>query len=120
MPFFSCNLDRGTASYWRGWVCLLLALLMLYNPFAASLGSDGALNVCHRASNRATVGASELQHFCFANGRDRLLTHDSALVKALAPSSELSAHSLPDLPQETSLPQQIFGASLWFRPPPAL
>jgi hypothetical protein len=98
----------------------LLALLMLYNPFAASLSSDGALNVCHRASHRATVGASELQHFFLANGRDPLLTHDSALVTALAPSRELSAHSLPDLPQETSLPQQIFSASLWFRPPPAL
>jgi hypothetical protein len=103
MSFFVCNLDRRTASYWRGWVCLFLALLMLYNPFAASLSSDGALNICHRASNRATVGASELQHFSFANGRDPRLTQ-----------------SLPDLPRETSLPQQIFGASLWFRPPPAL
>jgi hypothetical protein len=93
---------------------------MLYNPFAASMSSDDGLNVRHAASNRATVGASELQHFSFANARDPLSTHDNALVIATVSSSELSTDSFKDLPQETSLPQQIFGASLWFRPPPAL
>jgi hypothetical protein len=114
------NLGRGSSSYWRGCICLLLALFMLYNPFAASLSSDGALHVRHHASNRATVGASELQHFSFANGRDSLSAHDSVVVKTFVSSSELPAQSFKDIPQVTSLPLQILGSSLWFRPPPAL
>jgi hypothetical protein len=120
MSSFLQNLDLGIASYLRRSICVLLALFMLYNPFAASLNSAGALNVRHPASNRATVGASELQHFSFANGRDSLSTHDSVVVKAFVSSSELPTQSFKDIPQVTSLPLQILGSSLWFRPPPAL
>jgi len=95
-------------------------MFMLYNPFAASLNSAGALNVRHPASNRATVGASELQHFCFASGRDSFSAHDSVIVQAFVSSSELPPQSFKDIPQVTSLPLQILGSSLWFRPPPAL
>jgi len=120
MPSFLQNLDLGTASYFRRSICVLLVLFMLYNPFAASLNSASALNVRHPASNRATVGASELQHFSFANGRDSLSAHDSVVVKTFVSSSELPTQSFKDIPQLTSLPLQILGSSLWFRPPPAL
>jgi len=120
MSSFLRNRDLGTASYfWRS-ICVLLAMFMLYNPFAASLNSAGALNVRHPASNRATVGASELQHFSFANGRDSLSAHDSVVVKTFVSSSELPAQSFRDIPQVTSLPLPILGSSLWFRPPPAI
>jgi hypothetical protein len=99
---------------------LFLALFMLYNPFAASLSSANVLNVRHAASNRATVGASELQHFSFANGRDSLSTRDTVVVRTFVSFSEAAAQFLEVFPQITSLPHQILGASLWFRPPPVL
>ncbi|HWY05976.1 MAG TPA: hypothetical protein VNY24_03900, partial [Candidatus Acidoferrales bacterium] len=45
------------------WICLLLAALILYNPFAALCYSHGPIEVHTLQRNRATVGASELQHF---------------------------------------------------------
>ncbi|HTP69790.1 MAG TPA: hypothetical protein VMJ35_12865 [Dongiaceae bacterium] len=48
---------------WRGWVCILLIGLVLYNPFAGLFSSNDALCYDGLARNRATVGASELQHF---------------------------------------------------------
>jgi len=44
------------------WVCLVLATLLLFNPFFAAPRSGHNLEVCHPASHRATVGASEMQH----------------------------------------------------------
>ncbi len=114
------NRGCGHASYWRGWVCLLLALLMLYNPFAASLSSANALNFRHPPSNRATVGASELQHYSFANGRDSLTAHDNAAQESSVLPAGITSQSFELFPRASSLLQQIFGASLWFRPPPAL
>src|SRR5208283_103039 len=100
-------------------ICVLLALFMLYNPFVASLSSADALNVRHPASNRATVAASELQHFSFANGLDSLSAHDTLVGKTFASSSELPTQPFKEFPQATALPHQILGSSLWFRPPPA-
>jgi len=61
---------RRAVSNRYAWVCLLLVLLLLYNPFLMAPGSDGGLNVRHPASNRATVGSSELQHFTSAARQD--------------------------------------------------
>jgi hypothetical protein len=112
--------DENVTLRWRAWACLLLAFFLLYNPFAASLSSASGLNVCHPASNRATVGASELQHFSFADGQDRLSIHDIAAVVTFTFSPDVSALSSPCLAQVLSPQQQFFGSSLWFRPPPAL
>jgi hypothetical protein len=56
--------NRGTFEPgWHGWLCILLIALMLYNPFAGLMGPGDGLRYDRLASNRATVGASELQHF---------------------------------------------------------
>src|ERR1700676_3625639 len=51
------------ASHLNIWVCVLLAALMLYNPFAALYFSHDTIEVHTLQRNRASVGASELQHF---------------------------------------------------------
>ncbi len=105
---------------WRAWVCFCLALFLLYNPYMAAPSSSGGLDVRHPASHRATVGASELQHFSPADGRDKLSTHVTAAVEQLASFPEDSSQAFELFPQVVSAAQQFFGSSLWFRPPPAL
>jgi hypothetical protein len=120
MHSFTYKQGRAAAPRWQGWTCLFLAFFLLYNPFALTLNSAGGLHVRHPASNRATVGASELQHFSFADGRDPLSTHDSADVGAFVLFSEVTAQAVERSPQVPSPPQPFFGSSLRFRPPPAL
>jgi hypothetical protein len=120
MYLFAQSHDNPATVRWRAWVCLLLVFFLLYNPFAASRSSASGLNVCHPASNRATVGASELQHFSFADGHDLLSIHENAAVATFTFSPETTARSLQCLPQVLSPQQQFFGSSLWFRPPPTL
>jgi|SRR5215471_9422461 len=43
--------------------CLVLVGLLLYNPFAGLCGANDGLSYEQLARNRATLGASELQHF---------------------------------------------------------
>ncbi len=105
---------------WHVWVCFCLALFLLYNPYMAAPSSANGLNVRHPASNRATVGASELQHFSPAGGRDNFSMDVTSAVELLASLPEVSSHAFKLFPQVVSPQQQFFGSSLWFRPPPAL
>ena len=112
--------ERRAVPRWHSWVSFCLALFLLYNPFLAASSSTYGLNVRHPASNRATVGASELQHFSPADGRDKLSIPATAAVEPLASFSEASSQPFELFPQVVSPSQQFFGSSLWFRPPPAL
>jgi|SRR5579864_945741 len=100
------------------WVCLVLATLLLYNPFIATPRSGHSLEVCHPASHRATVGASELQHFSPADGWGLLPAVDATEAEVVLPLPDPSAPSFlvsPFIPLPT---QQFLGPGLWFRPPP--
>jgi hypothetical protein len=105
---------------WHVWVSFFLALFLLYNPYMAAPSWAGGLNVRHPASNRATVGASELKHFSPADGRNQLSTPTTAAVEPLASFPEVSSQAFELFPQVVSPSQQFFGSSLWFRPPPVL
>jgi hypothetical protein len=105
---------------WHGWICLCLALFLLYNPYMAAPGSTAGLNFCHPESNRATVGTGELQHFSTADGKDKLSTPAIAPVEPFLSFPELSSQNFALSPQIVSPAQQFFGSSLRFRPPPAL
>jgi hypothetical protein len=118
MYWFAHSRDNASASCGRVCVCLLLVFFLLYNPFGALRSSASGLNVGHPASHRATVGASELQHFSFVDGQDPLSIYDSAAVATFMFCPDVSARSLQCLPQVLSPQQQFFGSSLWFRPPP--
>ena len=102
------------------WVCLVLAALLLYNPFFATHRSGHGLEVCHPASHRATVGVSELQHFSPTDGWGSLPAIDTAGAQIALPLPDLSDQSFFVSPTFPLFSAQFFGPGLWFRPPPAL
>src|SRR5271169_4113874 len=48
---------------WRAWICVLLIMFILYNPFLGLTSASNGLAYQALARHRASVGASELQHF---------------------------------------------------------
>jgi hypothetical protein len=104
----------------HAWVCLLLALLFLYNPYLSAPASAGGLKVQHPVSHRATVGSSELEKYSSPSSPDAHLF--VAVFFAKVVSFPPSGNFYSSLPQSSELlPSQHFlCSSLWFRPPPAL
>jgi hypothetical protein len=117
---FTHSPERRAVPRWHSWVSFCLALFLLYNPYLSAPGSPNGLNVRHPASNRATVGCSELQHFSPADGKDKLSAPAIASVEPFLSFRDLSSQAIEFIPQVVSPSQQFFGSSLWFRPPPAL
>src|SRR5262245_21908768 len=112
---------RSSAASWQVLVCFLLAGLFLYNPFLAGHRENGGLAVCHPASHRATVGASELEQFAQRDPSVAPLPELNVVriffdPTALAPSTAVRAADR----EEVVPPQIVFHSSLWFRPPPAV
>lgn len=110
-PLLVCNLKIG--------LCLLLAVLFLYNPFLAITSSSNGLNIRHTASYRATVASSELQQFSPTDKRATLV-----LAAALFTWFEFCLNSSPEPPTvvavHRSVVSQFLYADLYFRPPPAI
>lgn len=101
---------------WRAWVGVLLIGLLLYNPFLALTSASPGLGYQALTRHRATVGASEMQHFAPVQ-----VEKAPANVSVAAPINER-----PE-PQEESLvnsgPEHLpllreGMTSHWFRPPP--
>ena len=100
--------SRGErVSHWHAALCVLLVGLMLYNPFAGACNPNEGLSYDHLARNRATVGASELQHF--------------------SPVSNSTSHGELDVDVPAAVHRQPvgvafchLGAQVAFRPQPSL
>ena len=111
---------RGSSSRRKAFFCLVLALFLLYNPFMALLHSCGQISVQHPARNRATVGASELQHF------SPVSSQSTAEVSALEETFAISPRAIKGQYQPAVLlvlpriASTAFSSNLWFRPPPSL
>jgi hypothetical protein len=103
----------------HAWVCLLLALLFLYNPYLSAHCSGDGLSVQHPASHRATVGSSELEKYSPLGSQDTHLFVAFFFAKVISFLPSDDSQSL--LPQGSELlsSQQFLCASLRFRPPPA-
>jgi hypothetical protein len=101
----------------RVWVCVLLAALILYNPFAMLCFSHGSIEVHTLQRNRATVGASELQHFSPVQDETRQtdLTLQANPEELTAPAENFAARGFEE---EVALPQSDIIAKVWSRPPP--
>ncbi len=102
----------------NGFLCLLLAVLLLYNPFAALLHSSNTATVHHLARHRATVGASELQHYSPVSNQITAQVSVSETSFAI-PAAAIQGEFLPPIFLE--VPRISPGdlcSSLWFRPPP--
>jgi hypothetical protein len=110
---------RGAAER-RIWICLLLPVLLLYNPFLAASDSSGTLAIHHPPSYRATVASSELQKFKNPESHDPIVVVDHDALEAfslLLPRLHSSAECLDT--EAAFLPDQFLSGNLWFRPPPA-
>jgi hypothetical protein len=103
---------------WRVCVSALLVLLVIYNPFTALNGSSSALSYETLARNRASIGASELEHFSPVPNPEIQpdLEVDLRGVE-LAPSVEEQERSGDQREVIASEPELLAGA--WFRPPPS-
>jgi hypothetical protein len=107
------------ASKQQLWVCLLLAILLLCNPFLVALGSATGLNVHHPASYRATIASSELQRFAPASGQDLFDFADCATAQSFHLLPVLSELNVLSVAPQINTARRFLCASLWFRPPPA-
>ena len=109
----------AVAMRWHQWICLFLAFFLLYNPFFASPRTGNSLVVCHPASHRATVGASELQHFSPTGRWDCLPAMEITEAEISVRLPDLAVQPLFILLLIPHFSRQFFGPGLWFRPPPA-
>jgi hypothetical protein len=103
----------------RAAVCLLLAALLLYNPFFTILGTSQDLSVKHPLSYRATVAGSELRR-CTIDAADPLIPELTAAILhaaiLLTPSHEVAFVQPSDV---AGLLSQAPCNRVWFRPPPS-
>jgi hypothetical protein len=112
--------DIPRATKKQAWVCLLLSLLFLYNPYLAVQGASGALSVGHRPSYRATVAASELLRFENPGNREGIAIANRDLFVAfhlLQPQLQTFAGHRDT--EDLHAADQFLSGSLWFRPPPS-
>lgn len=112
--------DRAVRLPWRA-VCLVLALLLLYNPFFTISPSAGpAATIQNHLSYRSTVAASEL-------GCSNLQQHPEVSIEpivvliarifdAVRPVEVVA----PRPSEETVAASDGFASPLWSRPPPTL
>jgi hypothetical protein len=110
----------NSLSMWQVFTCILLAGLLLYNPFLAVSTNSGALAICHPASYRATVASCELEQFVQPNVSFAALLPNLTDLQILLPRLAAAHSTLMPFPEEriTAVPQTGFSSSLWFRPPP--
>lgn len=102
---------------WRGAICLLLAALFLYNPFANMAAAANGLAIAHRESNRSTVGSAELQHFTSAPSQETCTIEVATVASFRADLAVIAV--FPIRHEEARIrPQMATVPSLWFRPPP--
>lgn len=100
-------------------VYLVLAGLLLYNPFLALIHSHTGLSMQDLPRNRATVGSSELQHFSPVTNA---LTADIVAARCMGNIvpvlQEKEFHLAIDATPSTVILRD-FSSNLWFRPPPS-
>jgi hypothetical protein len=104
---------------WCAGVCLVLAVLFLYNPFFTIYSSSGVPAVRHPPSYRGTVASSELRRSVVKQVQPKIDATEEAIFDAVTlpetayRDSVVVAYELPRSMQEAVL------ESLWFRPPPS-
>jgi hypothetical protein len=112
--------SRRKVSTWSVGLCLLLAVLFLYNPFFTIYGSSSGLSFRHPLSLRGTLASSELRRSLVKEVKPTVETPEEADLRVLefSVASEIGTF----IPEEESLvpKQEILSGSLWFRPPPVL
>jgi len=115
----ACSPIKGrVAPRLRAWLCLFLAALFLYNPFLTAPAAGAGLHLRHSHSNRATVGASELQQFTTAKERQSFEAQAEELNEGKSFAAPSLQERLTTPCSDVPAPQAFWAANLWFRPPP--
>jgi hypothetical protein len=78
----------------------------------------GALSISHLPSYRATIAASELQHFTPSSAREGLTLETGPLGNDIEPLQLDGRRSRIATSRIVSPTHQFWSADLWFRPPP--
>ena len=110
--------SRTKVSPWSAALCLLLAILFLYNPFFTVYGSPSGLSFRHPLSVRGTLASSELRHSLVKEVKPRVEAPQEADLGRLEfpVAFEICTFIHED---ESIVPKrEILYAGLWFRPPP--
>jgi hypothetical protein len=108
----------GALPSWFRAVCVALIVLLAHNPYLIAPAISGGLNFSHHPSYRATVAASELQHFTPQDDQNSI---DAILVRPLNVLDPLQTDGRQPriyTSQVLSPQLQFWFAGLWFRPPP--
>jgi hypothetical protein len=102
-----------------GWLCLLLAISFLFNPFLAGSSSSFGSIVSHPSSFRATVASSELLKFAPKEKAGEFAAYDCDAANQCLFSTALSDVSthLGEAEAPTATLYSPVGF-VWFRPPP--
>ena len=115
-PSYNSSKDRR---YWQVCIAALLIALVLYNPFLALTKHTDGPEFHRLASHRATVGASEMQHFTPVQAEKVELEAAVEVIGAAGLIADKDETPSPDVLQEEALPPQTeLITSTWFRPPP--
>jgi len=111
--------DIPRAAKRHAWVCLLLPVLLLCNPFLATPESSGILAVHHRPSYRATVASAELLKFKNSESREAIAIADLDLFEAFTlPRPQMERSAGHGETEDLRPADQFLSGDLWFRPPP--
>jgi hypothetical protein len=104
----------------RGWLCLLLAICFLFNPFLAVSSCSFGITVSHLPSFRATVASSELLlKFAPKKKVVEFAVSDYAVVSESCFSTPLPDASAKVLEAEGPAAALYSPVGfVWFRPPP--
>lgn len=105
---------------WRALFCLLLVISFLYNPYVRAQVNWGELNVRHPFSNRATVGASELERYASMASETGHAVIALCFLLTIRAAVEPSVRFVVRGANEQIQPQVALSGNAWFRPPPAL
>ncbi|HEY2547269.1 MAG TPA: hypothetical protein VGI46_14470 [Candidatus Acidoferrum sp.] len=104
-----------------GWfrvVCLALIILLAHNPYLIAATTAGGLTIAHPPSYRATVAASELQHFSPPGNETALHAVPVRISVGLGLLQADERQPRIYSSQVLSPQPQYWSAGLWFRPPP--
>jgi hypothetical protein len=99
---------------------LLLVISFLYNPYVRAQANSGELNLRHPFSNRATVGASELEKYASTASETGHAVIAVCFLLAIWAAVGPSVRFVVPGANEQIQPQATLSGNVWFRPPPAL
>jgi hypothetical protein len=112
--------DKTVRLPWRA-ICLVLGLLLLYNPFFTICPTVGpAATIQHHVSYRTTIAASELGCSNLQQHPEMSVEPVVALMATLFDAVQPAQDLVPRPSEETVAAADGFASPLWSRPPPTL